>query len=88
MAASLNLMFRDKGSKGLSDQNGLFQSHPETPASLTSAVRTAVCTVGEVTAGHTDSPPLHGLWLCSVSEALIKEGPQQVFENLFLPTVL
>lgn len=43
---------------------------------------------GEVTAGHTDSPPLHGLWLCSVSEALIKEGPQQVFENLFLPTVL
>lgn len=43
---------------------------------------------GRVTAGHRDSPPLHGLRLCSASEALIKEGPQQVFENLFLPTVL
>lgn len=43
---------------------------------------------GEVTAGHTDSPPLHGLRLCSAREALIKEGPQQVFENFFLPTVL
>lgn len=42
---------------------------------------------GPAATGHTKSP-CHVLYDCSVREALTKEGPRPVFENLFLPTVL
>lgn len=86
-ATSLNVIFQDKGlrtaiRKGCS---GTAQQHwPLWQVLSDSSLRGwEGCPQGTQTV-----PPLHSLWFYSAREALIKEGPQQVFEDLFLPTVL
>lgn len=74
-------MSQDKGSRGGSEQKG------PTQIAQNLQPRPRAWPVARGLQG-TRTAPSPGLWLGSAREALIKEGPQQVFENLFLPTVL